>query len=276
MFEIAMEELRRTFKDFYNITKFKIVLYDADRNHVFTYPDKMCSFCAEVRKSTELARKCIDCDNIGFDRCDKTRRPYIYRCHMSVVEAIAPIYSNDISIGYLMIGQILSDEKNKVMKLAQKASKEQGITITEKMVDEITRADDRYIESAVNMMSICASYLYTNEIVKSNPDIFVYQLKKYITEHLSGDISIDALCRHFYISKTKLYKLSKANFDMGISDYIRKMRLEKAKKLIEKTDESITDIASAVGINDTNYFIRIFKKHEGVSPLRYRKRFRKS
>ncbi|MBE7059285.1 MAG: helix-turn-helix domain-containing protein [Ruminococcaceae bacterium] len=276
MFEVAMEELKKTFEDFYNITKFKIVLYDADRNHVFTYPDKMCSFCTEVRKSTELARKCIDCDNIGFDRCDKTRRPYIYRCHMSVVEAIAPIYSNDISIGYLMIGQILSDEKNKVMKLAQKASKEQGITITEKMVNEITSADDRYIESAVNMMSICASYLYTNEIVKSNPDIFVYQLKKYITEHLSGDISIDALCRHFYISKTKLYKLSKANFDMGISDYIRKMRLEKAKKLIEKTDESITDIASAVGINDTNYFIRIFKKHKGVSPLRYRKRFGKS
>ena len=123
---------------------------------------------------------------------------------------------------------------------------------------------------------MCASYLYPNELIRNNPDIFVYQLKQYIDAHLDADISIKTLCSHFYVSRSKLYKISKDNFDMGISDYIKNQRINKAKKLIENTDNTTSQIAAQVGINDTNYFIRTFKNLQKVTPLKYRNDIRKS
>lgn len=271
MFEVSMEDLKKVLKDFYNLTKFKIVLYDSDRNFLYSYPENMCSFCEAVRTNKALAKKCIACDNIGFDICDKTRKPYIYECHMSITEAIAPIYSNEINVGYLMFGQILRNDRNKIKDASKRVSEACGLDLTEDMISEMTAADEAYINSAVNMMSMCANYLYTNEIIRNNPNIFAYQLKEYIRTHLDSDISTEALCRHFYISRTKLYRIARKNFNMGISDYIRCERIKKAKKLIANTDDSISQIASAVGIKDTNYFIRMFRQTEGMTPLQYRK-----
>ena len=274
MFKVYMEDLKKVFVDFYNLTKFQIVLYDSERNHVYSYPEEMCTFCKTLRTNPELNRKCVACDNRGFDICDETRKPYIYECHMSVIEAIAPIYSNEESIGYIMFGQILETEHEKVIEAAKMVSNKYRLSLTEEMISKMTVADKGFINSAVNMMSMCASYLYTNEIIRNNPDVLVYQLKEYIKAHLDTEITIDEICRRFYISRTKLYKLSAKNFKMGISDYIRYQRIKRAKKLIRNTDDSISRISLAVGINDTNYFTRMFKKSEGITPLQYRKTMR--
>ncbi len=192
---------------------------------------------------------------------------------MSITEAIAPIYSNDIKIGYLMFGQILNTDRKRLYETARLVAENYNLKFSDAMISEMTIADDSYINSAVNMMAMCANYLYTNEIIRNNPNILAYQLREYIRSHLKNDISINSICRHFYISQTKLYKISKKNFKMGISDYIRTQRIQEAKKLIENTEDSISQIALSVGIKDTNYFIRIFKQSEGVTPLQYRKKY---
>ena len=271
MFEVSMNELKKVFMDFYNLTKFKIVLFDSDRKHLYTYPEKMCTFCATVRTNEILSKKCLECDNTGFDMCDETRMPYIYECHMSAIEAISPIYFNEIHVGYLMFGQILSSEHHNFKEKVKKIGAEYNLNFTDSMISEMTVADISYINSAVNMMSMCASYLYTNEIIRNNPNILAYQIKEYIVSHLDADLNLESLCNHFYISQSKLYKISKDHFKMGITDYVRKQRIKMAKKLILNTEDSIAQIALSVGIKDTNYFIRIFKQTEGITPLQYRK-----
>ena len=270
MFQVSIEDLKKVFEDFYNLTKFMIVLYDQDRKVLFSHPESMCEFCQCVRENPKLFEKCIECDNHGFDICDATRKPYIYECHMSVIEAIAPIHSGEMNIGYLMFGQIAKENKDKIRTKAKKACDLFGVNITEDMISKITTADEKYIASAVNMMTMCANYLYTNEIVKNNPNILAYQLKEYIKENLNQELSIASVCKQFYISQSKLYKLAKSNFGIGISDYIRLCRIKKAKKLLLDTDMTIAQVAEAVGICDTNYFIRIFKKQTDTTPLRFR------
>ena len=276
MYDVSKSELEKVLKHFYNVTKFMIVLYNSDREVLYSYPKNICEFCNAVRQSKALESKCFECDRQGFDICDKMRKPYIYKCHMGVIEAIAPIYANEINIGYMMFGQITEKNSDEVYKKAKIVSEKYKIELNEKMIENMTTADMEYINSAVIMMTMCASYLYTNELIKNNPDIFVYQLKQYIHAHLDADVSIKTLCSHFYISRSKLYKISKDSFDMGISDYIKSQRINKAKKLIENTDNTISQIAAQVGINDTNYFIRTFKNLQKVTPLKYRNDIRKS
>ena len=221
--------------------------------------------------SKELAHKCKMCDEYGFDTCDKTRRSYIYKCHLDAVEAIAPIYAADINAGYLMFGQIRLDEREFILKSAQQTNLLYGTNLTEDMIDEMTEADENFINSAVNMMTLCASYLCSNGIIRSNANILTDQLKKYIEENLDTELNINTICNRFYISRTKLYQLSKQFFGIGISDYIRNERIKAAKKLLRKKDLSISEVASKVGISDYNYFIRIFKASEGITPLKYKK-----
>lgn len=270
MFEVSIEKLKSVFVDFYKLTRFKIVLWDSDKRIVYSYPEGMCGFCQAVRSSEQLCEKCLNCDRKGFDICDATRMPYVYECHMSVTEAIAPVYSDGVSVGYLMFGQLLGTDRESVRKKAREASAAFGVSITDDMIDEMPSVSEEYIRSAVNMMSMCANYLYTNEIIRDIPDVLLYKLKKYIATHLDCELSVERLCKHFYVSQAKLYKISKEGLGVGISDYVRSERLEKAKRLLLNTDEPVFRIALNVGIPDVNYFIRLFKRVEGITPLRYR------
>lgn len=272
MKNVSMDELNLVLKDFHRLTGFLIVVYDSTRQVLLSYPNKMSRFCSAVRQSPALTARCIQCDNQAFDLCDKTRKPYIYKCHMGITEAVAPIYANDVNIGYLMFGQILSDNPKILRQRSAQTQSEYGIKIDNDAIDSMVTANQAFITSAANMMAMCASYLYTSQIIRKAPNILEYQLKEYIAANLAQDLSIQHLCRHFYISRTKLYSIARDCFGMGISDYIRTERMKRARHLLLTTTDSVACVAAAVGISDTNYFIRSFKSAVGITPLQYRKK----
>ena len=272
MFKVSMDELMRVLKDFHNLTNFLITVFDAERNNVVSYPNRMCDFCNEVRKSPSLRKKCIASDNEGLDTCDKIGKPCIYKCHMAVTEAIAPIKFNDIAVGYLMFGQIRANGSKEIKDMARLANEMHGISLTDSMIDSMTSASDEIISSALNMMTMCAEYLYSNEIIKNDIGIIAERLKSHVASNLSSDLSTESVCEKFYISRTKLYRLSTDIFGMGFSDYVRDQRIRAAKRLLRSTELSVAEVAERVGIGDPNYFIRSFKLRVGITPLQYRKR----
>lgn len=274
MLETIADELKKAAADFYNVTKIKIVLYDDERRVIYSYPASMCEFCKAVRQNAEFAAQCIECDNAGFDICDKTGKPYVYRCHMRLTEAIAPITESGVIIGYMMLGQVLIDEdvdevKNNLLNLSQKYCFDVG-ELTEKM-NGLNVMKLEAVNSAVNIMTMCACYLFVNKIVRRKQDIASYELKNFIDSHLSEELSIERLCRKFYISKSKLYSVARKSLGMGVSDYILTKRLEYARTLLRETSKPIFEISEQVGFKDSNYFIRIFKKHIGQTPQKYRR-----
>lgn len=58
---------------------------------------------------------------------------------------------------------------------------------------------------------------------------------------------------------------------MTFKEYLINIRLKKSKELIETTDLPIGEISKMVGIEDQNYFSRLFKRKYGVSPMNYKK-----
>lgn len=274
MLEIITDELKKITEDFYNILKIKIVLYDEKRRFLYSYPDRMNEFCAAVRTNASLTKKCFACDQIGFDICDQTRKPYIYRCHMNLTEVIAPIIENNMIIGYLMLGQILIDTD--IHKVRQKMEMIAQIyhfdpDILEKNMDTLSIMTNASLQSAASILSMCACYLYVNQIIRSKSTLLSYQLKDYITSHLADELSISTLCKKFYISRSKLYTISKESLGMGITDYIRLQRIQLVKQLLTDTTDSIASIAEQTGFSDANYLIRTFKRVTGITPKQYRR-----
>lgn len=93
----------------------------------------------------------------------------------------------------------------------------------------------------------------------------------YIQENFDKDISLTDIAGHFQLSESYISKLLKSSLDVNFKTYVNKLKIKKAKELLNKRNGRISDIAAMVGCNNTNTFIRIFKQYEGVSPGEYMK-----
>lgn len=90
-----------------------------------------------------------------------------------------------------------------------------------------------------------------------------------IQSEYASDISLESCADRYDISAFLLSRIFKQVTGMNFIDYLTKVRLDHSKKLLTGTGMTINDIALKVGYQGT-YFNRIFKKHEGISPSRYR------
>ncbi|WP_340020588.1 AraC family transcriptional regulator [Paenibacillus sp. FSL K6-1096] len=93
--------------------------------------------------------------------------------------------------------------------------------------------------------------------------------KAYIGEHLSGDLSLDAVSAKVFISPKYLSKLFKEELGITYTDYITGVRMEEARRLIEKNSMTIEQVAATVGYGTTPYFIKRFKEIYGCTPGNY-------
>lgn len=99
------------------------------------------------------------------------------------------------------------------------------------------------------------------------------KLKEYLDEHYTEKISLDDLAAQFFINKYYLTKIFKETYGTTINSYIIAKRITRAKQMLRFTDMTLEEIAVAVGMNGGNYFSRLFKKIEGISPREYRKQW---
>lgn len=98
-------------------------------------------------------------------------------------------------------------------------------------------------------------------------------LKEYLDEHYTEKISLDELSIRFFINKYYLTKIFKETYGTTINNYIISKRITRSKQLLRFTDKTLEEIALEVGMNGGNYFSRMFKKIEGISPREYRKQW---
>ncbi|MDG0809946.1 helix-turn-helix transcriptional regulator [Cohnella rhizosphaerae] len=81
-----------------------------------------------------------------------------------------------------------------------------------------------------------------------------------------------SLEREFHFHPDYIARCMKRHAGMSPVEYVRHVRVEKARRLLEHSPElSVKQIAEAVGIADPNYFGRLFRKEAGMSPAAYRR-----
>lgn len=93
----------------------------------------------------------------------------------------------------------------------------------------------------------------------------------YIDFNYAEDINLNFFAEKFNMSKTYLSNLFRKETGATLTDFIHQIRMRKAITLINSSTLPITDIATACGYNDINYFTRIFKRTYGLSPKQYHK-----
>lgn len=104
----------------------------------------------------------------------------------------------------------------------------------------------------------------------------VYPAVVYIEEHLHEIIPMHEMASLCHLSRSYFSRLFQHDIGENYTDYVNRRKVERAKELLRSTPDSVSAIASALGFLDVSYFVKLFKRFEGVTPLTYRKLKRSS
>lgn len=105
---------------------------------------------------------------------------------------------------------------------------------------------------------------------------FLDKMKHIIIENLSATEAIDInyLASTLCMSSSTLYRKTKALTGMSTNEYIRKIKMQLAEKMLLEGKYNISEIAFKVGINSTVYFRQCFKEEFGLTPSDYLKKIK--
>ena len=269
MVNFDLKSLEKLLYDFYNLTNIKTCLYDAEGNEICYYPKKLSAFCDILRKNEAIDQRCKDCDKIAFANCRKTRSQYVYTCHAGLYECISPIIHNNHIIGFIMLGQIKSNDKPDFASL----EKDLSVSLQKKLrtaYDSLPNISKEKIFSSFRILDACTGYELFKTLIHIHENSIDTQIDKYIRENLSIPLTVPNLCFEFHLSRYELYSICNEYFACTPAEYIKKCRLAHACKLLTTTNLPVNKIAIQCGIPDYNYFSKVFKSSYGICPTKYK------
>lgn len=98
----------------------------------------------------------------------------------------------------------------------------------------------------------------------------VYPAINYVEDHRQQMVGMREMANLCHLSPSYFSKLFLREVGENYTDWVNRRKIEWAKELLRESSESVTAIASGLGYMDTSYFIKVFKKFEGTTPLVYR------
>lgn len=139
-----------------------------------------------------------------------------------------------------------------------------------KLIDEASSAMatvelmNRFTEEAKNCLF---------EAVQSEPeDVNMKNLINYIEEHYAEPLTLTGVAKHFHFNPSYLSSYFSTHNKEGFIEYLNRIRIDEASKLLIQGTESISEISGMVGYSDHSYFCKVFKKIKGVSPSQYKRK----
>lgn len=156
---------------------------------------------------------------------------------------------------FLFNNQALASATNNIMRIAMDDNSQKDIM-----------ADFALKELLIRLMQTQARSIVERNIVKNKSRIgFAVD---YIKRNLHQKLSIESIAKLAYVSKSNFFKMFKDELGTSPNDFILQERINKAKELLA-TQNSIKETAYQTGFSDTNYFTRVFKQLEGITPKSY-------
>ena len=99
----------------------------------------------------------------------------------------------------------------------------------------------------------------------------IRQARAYVQQHYSEPITLESVCEAVGFSPSYFSALFKRETGENFVRYLTRVRIDRAKELLQQTNLSVTEVCSRVGYNDLKHFTQTFKKETSLSPAQYRR-----
>lgn len=163
-------------------------------------------------------------------------------------------------------------EKNLISEMYKNVSKSEAEVVSDTLVGYTLKN----IEHAKKEMSnaIISAYIDENTLGDEKKISVTNVLKpaiEYIYKHKNENIKLEKMAKLCHISPSYFSRLFTKETGENFSIYASKLKIQWAKNLLEETDMTINEVSEELGFGESGYFIKTFKKYEGITPFLYRK-----
>jgi AraC-like DNA-binding protein len=201
-------------------------------------------------------------------------------CMYGLCEAAVPVRLGNETVGFLQTGQVMRQKPTeKQFKEVARQLEEQGLDADPRKVKEAyfkTPVVSRMkLDSMIHLLSAFADYLsmkgnqFALQQANAEPPV-ISKAKQYIEEHHAEDISLGQVAAAVHTSIFYFCKLFKQATGINYTEFVSRLRVEKAKNLLLNPNLHVSEIAYEVGFQSLTHFNRVFKKIVGQSPTDYR------
>ena len=232
-----------------------------------------CALCR--RKATRAPRVCRRGNAFAG-----AQEPKTVTCPAGLCDTAVPVRLGDRLIGYLQTGQLFGRKPPaRQFDRAAKLVAEWGVEVDREALRKAYYSTKvvtaKQHESIVKLLMIFAQHLAMlgNQIFiqqKNAEPPIIKRAKEYIYEHHTEELSLARAAKAVNMSTFYFCKMFKKVTDINFTDYLSRVRIEKAKNLLLNPNLRVSEIAFEVGFQSLTHFNRVFKKLLGQSPTEYR------
>jgi AraC-like DNA-binding protein len=236
------------------------------------------AYCALMAAKSAACAACLHTQQRLSDLAQEA--PRTVTCDSGMCETAVPVRLGDHLVGLLQTGQVFRKKPSQGLF-------EHVARLAEGWELEVPRAQLRHAyqntrvlsatehEAVIRMLAIFAQHLAlaSNRLVmhQEHPEPpMVQKAKEYIQQHQSGEISLSDVSRAVNASTFYFCKVFKKVTGINFTEYVSRVRIERAKNLALNPNLRISEIAFEVGFQSLTHFNRVFKRITGVSPTVYR------
>ncbi len=173
---------------------------------------------------------------------------------------------------------IYSPPVNRIVDIspAENSRLEERLLLFEEMLQNIA---DYFVFEKVVYANICLKHFLISikhldvyrSVRKEIGNDMLEKVISFMKNNLNRNHRIDSIASRFNCSASNIYKLFKNNLDSTPLDFFNHLKMEKACRFLTHTDLKVKEVGRRLGYEDQYYFSRIFSKHIGLSPAKYRK-----
>jgi AraC-like DNA-binding protein/ligand-binding sensor protein len=229
----------------------------------------------------QKSRSCAACLQVQQKLAETaTHEPQTVACHAGLSDTAVPVRLGDQLIGFLQTGQVFrkkptADQFDRAARLAEEWGVPADKAALRKAYFGSRTLSPRQHESLVRLLSIFAEHLsmVSNQVVVQQRNAeppSITRAKEFIHEHQGEDLSLGQVAKAVNTSTFYFCKMFKKATGLNFTNYLSRIRIEKAKNLLLNPNLRVSEIAFEVGFQSLTHFNRVFKKIIGQAPTQYR------
>jgi len=237
-------------------------------------------FCALL---AQKSRSCSACLSV-LDKVSKAAasHPHTTVCHAGLRESAVPVRLGDRMIGFLQTGQVFRKTPSqrqfeRTVQLLAKWGVKLNRDALRKAYFATRVVSGRQYASVVQLLSIFAQHLsiLSNQLLVQRTSLespVIAKARAYIQDHQAEKLSLNQVAKAAGSSRFHFCKIFKTATGLNFTEYVSRLRAERALNLLLNPNLRVNEIAYEVGFQSITHFNRKFKDKFGQTPTRYRSR----
>ena len=235
-------------------------------------------FCALMAERSRACGSCLEVQE-KLTRA-ATDGPATAACPAGLSDTVVPVRLGERLIGFLQTGQVFRKPptQQQFERTAQLLA-EWGIETDRAALRQAYFATQvvptRQHEAVTKLLSIFAQHLsiLSNQILVQHENAeppLITRAKAYLQEHQTEELSLGQVSKAVNSSPFYFCKMFKKATGLNFTEYLSRIRIERARNLLLNPNLRVSEIAFEVGFQSLTHFNRVFKNTVGQSPTRYR------